>query len=756
MKQRVFVVDDDPDLREAIVHVLETKGYEVSGFAKGQDALTAIKDNPPVVVLVDLMLDDMPGVAVMTRTKELSPHTQCVVLTAFASVESAVASVNLGAFSYLEKPCDKDRLLLAIRGAADKASAEMLLDETERRCRRVAEASGNLVMEIGADMKVLYINPMGAMNFAAAPADIGGKYLAQLVPPQTCECMARNAAEVVKTGEQMEFEEKCQFPAGEKRLKLALSPVRDRSGSVRSVYVVSREVSEANAGEFVWNPAGSTEAALPEDSAVPIHVLLVDDDPDSGQAVKTSLEERKMSVTLLPDAEEAVKKFGPDDFDVVVADIRLPGMSGVGLLGHIRKITSDFPVILITGYDSLQTAIEAVRLGAQDYILKPLDSIDNLVMPVQRAVAHHKLTLKSKALERRLKTSEEKWRSLVKSAPNFVAIVDSDGVIQYTNRTLPGKRMEAVLGSKVYDHISGKYREIARETLKQVFEAGVYVAREFEVIGGNGEGIWFEAHVGPIISEGKVIAAAVIASDITSRKQTAQALERSRNNSRLLWSRFVHLEESERKRLARELHDQIGQTLTAISLNMNLIRGGLSPKADAKVADLLKDSTRLIEGMGESIRNVMADLRPPVLDEYGLLAALRWYGGKFASRTGIAVDITGSDPVLRPPIETETSLFRIAQEALNNIVKHAAAGHVAVRLTSTKSMIQMTIYDDGVGFNVETVSQPSEKGGWGLTTMRERAESVGGNFTITSGPGKGTRITVEIDRGKQVDRSVET
>jgi two-component system, NarL family, sensor histidine kinase UhpB len=502
--------------------------------------------------------------------------------------------------------------------------------------------------------------------------------------------------------------------------------------------------------DILGDPSGTTDTARLEISTAPIRALLVDDDPDSGLAMKTTLEDRNMSVTLLPNAEEAIEKFMPDGFDVVVADIRLPGMSGVDLLAHIRQTAGDFPVILITGYDSMQTAIEAVRLGAQDYILKPLDSIEDLVIPVKRAVAHHKLALRNKALERQLRNSEEKWRSLVKSAPNFIAIVNSDGVIQYTNRTLPGDSMEAVVGSTVYDHIKPEYREIVRETLNQVFKTAVYATREVEVILGNGEGIWFEAHAGPIISEGKVIAAAVIASDITSRKRTAEALERSRNNLRLLWSRFVHLEESERKRMARELHDQIGQTMTAINLNMSVACGRLSSTTDAQTVELLKDATRQIEGMGESIRNVMADLRPPVLDEYGLLAALRWYGGKFSVRTGIAVDVTGNDSIPRMPIETETSLFRIAQEALNNIVKHAAATHVTVKLASTKSTTQMIIYDDGVGFNVDAVRQPSEKGGWGLTTMRERAESVGGSFAIMSGARQGTRIVVEIEGEKRL------
>ncbi len=152
------------------------------------------------------------------------------------------------------------------------------------------------------------------------------------------------------------------------------------------------------------------ELTMDWDDVRPIRMLLVEDDELTGDALKDMLEERGVVVDLVVSAEEAWERINPDLFDVVVTDIRLPEMSGVGLLGQIRKKMPEFPVILLTGYDSIEPAIEALKLGAQDYILKPIEEPDVVYLPVEKAVSHYRLRQRNRLLEMELIRAEEQER----------------------------------------------------------------------------------------------------------------------------------------------------------------------------------------------------------------------------------------------------------------------------------------------------------------------------------------------------------
>ena len=147
-----------------------------------------------------------------------------------------------------------------------------------------------------------------------------------------------------------------------------------------------------------------------------IRVLLVEDDAESGTAVQAMLQRRDVAVTIVTAADEAMRELAASEFDVVVADIRLEGMSGVDLLRDIRQERPDFPVILITGFDSLESAIQAVRLGAQDYILKPVDTVEDLLLPIHKAVRSYRVILRSRALEQELRTSEARFRAVLENS----------------------------------------------------------------------------------------------------------------------------------------------------------------------------------------------------------------------------------------------------------------------------------------------------------------------------------------------------
>ncbi len=234
-------------------------------------------------------------------------------------------------------------------------------------------------------------------------------------------------------------------------------------------------------------------------------------------------------------------------------------------------------------------------------------------------------------------------------------------------------------------------------------------------------------------------------------RKAEKSLREQQEQLRALSARFAEVEEAERSKLARELHDQAGQNLTALNLTLKLVRTQLTASAPSaatspQIIARLDDASELVRQTTQLIRNVMEDLHPPALEEFGLTAALRWYTNRFTALTNIAVNVSGPDPLIYRLPQVEIALFRIAQEALTNIARHAQASRVDIQLNQTADSISMIIQDNGQGFDAsKDVSGPVEpRSRWGLRIMAERAESIGGTWRVESVPRQGTRIIVEV------------
>jgi signal transduction histidine kinase len=214
-------------------------------------------------------------------------------------------------------------------------------------------------------------------------------------------------------------------------------------------------------------------------------------------------------------------------------------------------------------------------------------------------------------------------------------------------------------------------------------------------------------------------------------QQSQDTLRASQERYRSLSRHLLEQQEHERAALARELHDQLGQSLYAVSLNLEAIKGDLSPAASARVPE----SARAIEKMIEQVRTLAFDLRPLILDEFGLVEALRNLVARHGERARVRASFTATPTDARAPVEIETACFRIVQEALSNVARHARARHVEVTLTVQDVALKVAVRDDGVGFNHERLHT-----GLGLVGMGERAELAGGTLDIESAPGAGTTV----------------
>ena len=238
-----------------------------------------------------------------------------------------------------------------------------------------------------------------------------------------------------------------------------------------------------------------------------------------------------------------------------------------------------------------------------------------------------------------------------------------------------------------------------------------------------------------------------VANELLVAIHNARLLQQVHVGRELLQSlshRLAEAQETERRRIARELHDQIGQSLTTLGINLNVIQSQLAQESNA--ARWVQNSLELLAETIKRTRDIMAELRPPVLDDYGLAAALRWYGGQFHARTGVIVLAPIADFTPRLPLTVETALFRITQEALTNVAKHAHARQVKLGLEAASQGARLTIADDGVGFDTQAHHRRGARREWGFITMRERSEAVGGSLRIQSAPGQGTQLIIEVPR----------
>jgi len=315
--------------------------------------------------------------------------------------------------------------------------------------------------------------------------------------------------------------------------------------------------------------------------------------------------------------------------------------------------------------------------------------------------------------------AERKWHeheklvsALLDSPIDFAAVISTDWLLLDVSASMArrlGKTPDELRNTRVWDLVSPNLAETRKTWFRQVFETGEPVRFQDERAGTSFDNVLLPVKD----ADGNVVAATVWARDITNRKRMEEELQLSREELRALAQRVSEVSEAERRRMSRELHDRIGQSVTALNLALSLADDAVGSAADPELRDRIDQCLSLTDEIAERVSNLMTDLRPPLLDDYGLLSALRWYAGRFAEDAGVPVTVTGDDN-LNLSKEQEEGMFRIAQEALHNVRKHARATRVAIHLTDQRDSMALRVEDNGIGF---TVPEPSRAAGSG----RERS-----------------------------------
>ena len=436
---------------------------------------------------------------------------------------------------------------------------------------------------------------------------------------------------------------------------------------------------------------------------------------------------------------------------LVVPDARRePGWQWMPGADHVRNwmgvpLVASGKVIGLYSLDKVQPnffGAEHVRV-AESLAARAASAIQNAQLFEQSQ--HYVAELEERIAERKrveaaLRESEERYRELFENARDAMYVHDLQGMytsINYAAEKLSGYKRAEIIGHNFSEFVAGEHINNVRNRFCGKLAQRGETTYEVEVIAKDGRRVPVEVSSRAIYENGMMVGVQGTARDITERKQAQEALQ--------MFSRqLIEAQEEERRRIARELHDQIGQVLTAVKMNLHTVQRVCN---GAEAGAYIKDNIEAVDEALRLVRDLSVDLRPPLLDDLGLVTALHWYVDRYSKRTGLDANLIVDleDPNERFSRELETACFRIAQEALTNVVRHARAKGVTLRLVKDDKYFRLSVKDDGVGFDPEALQRRAPRAATlGLLGMLERAHAAGGDVEINSKVSKGTEIRLKL------------
>lgn len=438
-----------------------------------------------------------------------------------------------------------------------------------------------------------------------------------------------------------------------------------------------------------------------------------------------------------------------ETWDVILCDYRFPQFSGDEALRTVKASGLDLPFIFVSGKIGEETAVQAMKAGAHDYVMK--NNLARLPAAVERELGEARMRRESRRAEAMVRTSEHKYRHVFESMRDAAFLVaEATGKIIDVNPQ----------AERMLDRTRG---EIIGMNQQELYPAKTgpwpFPLQPGESVGGDPGGYEIEIarRDGTIVPTDLVLSRLqlqghnlllLLFRDIARRRQTENELRDSREQLRALAVRLQAVREEERTRVAREIHDELGQMLTAIKMDLRWIENDLESLNDPRLNHLLDKAvaaTELTDALAKSVQRIAAELRPVILDRLGLGLALAHEAEQFQQRTGIRCRLKTPDADPSLPLESATTVFRIFQEALTNIARHAYASEVEIEFESQPELFIMEIRDNGRGM------APADllgKHSLGVLGMQERAWHLGGEITFKPVPAGGTTVALRIPHQK--------
>ena len=500
-------------------------------------------------------------------------------------------------------------------------------------------------------------------------------------------------------------------------------------------------------------------------------VVIADDNADMRQYLTRLLSERYDVVSVADGnlALESVRQKAPD---LVLSDIMMPNLDGFGLLQGLRSNpeTNTIPVILLSARAGEESRVEGIDAGADDYLVKPFSARELLA----RVQTHLELARVRQESSELLRQNEQRLRAFLAASSDVVYRMSPDWSEMYA---LDGKDFipdtKNATSGWVSTYIDAADQPRVLSMIQEAIRSKSVFQLEHRVIRADGSMGWVLSRAIPLLDEhGKVIEWFGAARDITVPKQMevdlreahsklemrvrqrTEELEKVQGDLRDLSAKLLQLQDEERRRIARDLHDSAGQTLTVLGMNLGQLEQ-FAQSGNGQFTEKLQEAQELLQRVTQEIRTTSYLLHPPLLDESGIAAALRWYIDGLGQRTPLKIDLSISEDFGRLSRETELAMFRIVQESLSNVLRHSGSDIAEIRVSRYDRGVTLEVEDHGRGIGTEKLAAINEGGsGVGVRGMRDRVRHLNGEMKLES-TDSGTTVSISLPDGGSERDAVE-
>jgi PAS domain S-box-containing protein len=702
-----------------------------------------------------LCLDDI-------GTSDLSDSLKAVFKKEKISSLAIVSLVSHGELigklmAYFNKPhtfsVDEIELSLAIARQLtfdiERKRVEESLRENEERHRRIVETANEGIWEIDKEMRTVFVNARMAEMLGYTMEEMIGRPVFEFLFPEDYSEGERRLERAKQGNPARSIEFRYRRKDGSVLWTIgSRTPKLDMQGNFLGSFAMISDITRRKRNEerlhqqaeilewaqvairdmnsriVLWNKGAEQLYGWTKEEALGkvSHELFKTKFP-------VSLEDYENKLFSNGEWEGELEQMGRDGRPIIVASYQVIYHDATGEPVAILEVNND-----ITERKKAEEALRAFNIDLENRVHQRTAELQTANQILQEEIAERKQA------EELLRS----WAHIFEHADWGIATVLKDTFVMMNPMfaKMHGYRVEELIGHSIYEVLAPESHADTREQIRIAHETGHHIYENKHI---RKDGNTFPALVDTFVvrdSQGNVLYRAINVQDITERKQAEEALKESRQHLQRLSRRLVEVQEEERRAIARELHDRVGQNLSALKLNLAMLENQPSQDPVQQSDARLQDSLHLVEETTKLVRDLLTELRPAVLDDYGLKAALQAYIDEFAPRYNINVVLDmAEEPVLRLNPGLEVTLLRIAQEALTNIARHAQADQATLALRRENNTVHLTVLDNGVGMEA---SQGKPHVSHGLKIMHERAEAFGGTVNIGSFGGKGTKVEAII------------
>lgn len=435
---------------------------------------------------------------------------------------------------------------------------------------------------------------------------------------------------------------------------------------------------------------------------------------------------------------ESLVNFIPD---IILSDYSMPQFNGLEALELLKQSGIQCPFIIITGAIDEETAVSCIKAGADDYLLK--DRLTRLPAAMRQSIQQQKVAFEKEYTRKALEESIRNFLSLGKASPDYVLLISSEGLIKYANREELFNH-EISVGKNIFDFLEASLEKLIKNSISEAYLEGKNKAFTIEIGNNEGKFNFYRCRISRVYKNDNYAEYMLLLSDVTDIEESKIDLKYTHNRLRDLLNKLELVRDDEKKRISMEIHDQLGQELTANKLGLFYLKQQLS-KGD-NLEDIVEDIKRKVEELIslsgntiKTVRRIAHQLRPIILDDLGLIPAIEWMIKSFNESTDISWRLINEIGDMEFNDEFTTAAFRVVQEMITNIIRHAKASVGTISFLKDQNEFFIKVSDNGVGFNTELKKR---KGKLGLFGIEERIKPLNGKLQIMSENGSGTELLV--------------